>query len=49
MSKEKKLSPMQELKLILQQMSDNDLRRVINEARFQLAFGREFMNKWYPL
>jgi hypothetical protein len=48
-SKEKKLTLMQEMKQILRKMNDNDLKRVINEARFQLAFGKEFMNKHYPL
>ena len=37
MSKEKKLTRMQELKIILRQMSDNDLRRVINEANWPLV------------
>ena len=49
MSKEKRLSMMQQMKQILREMNDNDLRRVINEAKFQLAFGKEFMNKHYPL
>jgi hypothetical protein len=49
MSKEKKQTLMQQMKHILRKMSDNDLKRVINEAKFQLAFGREFMNKHYPL
>ena len=49
MSKEKKQSLMLQMKQILRKMNDNELQRVINEARFQLAFGREFMNKHYPL
>ena len=49
MSKEKKQALMQQIKQILRKMNDNDLQRVINEAKFQLAFGREFMNKHYPL
>lgn len=49
MEKEKKQSLMQQMKQILRKMNDNDLKRVINEAKFQLAFGREFMNKHYPL
>ena len=49
MSKEKKQTLMQQMKHILRKMNDNDLKRVINEAKFQLAFGKEFMNKHYPL
>ena len=49
MSKEKKQALIQQIKQILRKMNDNDLQRVINEAKFQLAFGREFMNKHYPL
>lgn len=49
MSKEKKQTLMQQMKQILRKMNDNDLKRVINEVKFQLAFGREFMNKHYPL
>ena len=49
MSKEKKQALMQQIKQILRKMNDNDLKRVINEAKFQLAFGKEFMNKHYPL
>ena len=49
MSKEKKQTLMQQMKQILRKMNDNDLKCVINEAKFQLAFGREFMNKHYPL
>ena len=49
MSKEKRLSMMQQMKQILRRMNDNELKRVINEAKFQLAFGRDFMNKHYPL
>lgn len=49
MSKEKKQTLMQQMKQILRKMNDNDLKRVINEAKFQLAFGKEFMNKHYPL
>ena len=49
MSKEKKLTLMQEMKQILRKMNDNDLKRVIKEAQFQLAFGKEFMNNHYPL
>jgi len=49
MSKAKKQTLMQQMKQILRKMNDNDLKRVINEAKFQLAFGREFMNKHYPL
>ena len=49
MSKEKKQTLMQQMKQILRKMNDNDLQRVINEAKFQLAFGKDFMNKHYPL
>jgi CHASE3 domain sensor protein len=49
MEKEKKQSLMQQMKQILRKMNDNDLKRVINEAKFQLVFGRDFMNKHYPL
>ena len=49
MSKEKKQTLMQQMKHILRKMNDNDLKRVINEAKFQLVFGRDFMNKHYPL
>ena len=49
MKKNKELTLMQEMKQILRKMNDNELKRVINEARFQLAFGRDFMNKHYPL
>ena len=49
MSKEKKQTLMQQMKQILRKMNDNDVRRVINEAKCLLAFGREFMNKHYPL
>jgi hypothetical protein len=49
MSKEKKQSLMLQMKQILREMDDNDLQRVINEARFQLAFGKDFVNKHYPL
>lgn len=49
MSKEKKQLLMLQMKQILREMDDNDLQRVINEARFQLAFGKDFVNKHYPL
>lgn len=49
MNKEKKLSLMKQMKQILRMMNDYELRKVINEAQIQLAFGRDFMNKHYPL
>lgn len=49
MSKEKKQLLMLQMKQILREMDDNDLQRVINEARFQQAFGKDFVNKHYPL
>ncbi len=49
MKEDKKQSLKVQTKLILRDMNDSDLRQVINEATFLLAFGSDFVNKHYPL
>lgn len=49
MEENKEQPLMMQTELILRNMNDSDLRKVINKATFLLAFGKGFVNKHYPL